>query len=575
MVDVPYALDGPALRSWVRGCVVAFDHCRDEINELNVFPVADSDTGTNLCHTIRSAGEAVESLYTVQSDPVGQADVTGPAPSTAEVAAALAAGAVAGARGNSGVILSQVLRGIAAACGGGDLDAKALTVALGRAVELVNQAVSTPIEGTIITVLRSASRTAEQVRDSADGLGGFVSAVAESAAAALARTPQQLAVLGESGAVDAGGRGLLVLLDSLVEAVTGARPERPVFRRRSAVESFGRSGQPITTLTLARAEEAARVSRPEDHCAAGVEDYEVMYLLDLPGDASGVTALRERLEHLGNSVVIVGDGDGGWSVHVHCEDAGAAVEAGLELGRPRRIRITNFGLEDQARERGALPKLEGRAVLAVVTGAEAAELFAAEGAEVLLCDGPPRPGDLLNAIVRTRVGEVIVLPNGVVPAEDLVAVGATARDHGHQVHLLPCGSMVQGLASLAVHDPHRPTTDDAYTMAEAAAGTRAATLRIAEERALTWAGTCEPGDALGMIGGEILVVEKRPEQAAQTLIDLMLGTGGELVTILVGSGAAETLADSVTEHVRRHHPATELMLYPGGQGDDILQIGVE
>ncbi|MDG3014037.1 DAK2 domain-containing protein [Speluncibacter jeojiensis] len=575
MVDVPLALDGPVLRSWVRDCVDAFECCRDEINELNVFPVADSDTGTNLCHTIRSAAEAVETLYAPRPDASSRDEVSRPAPSTAEVATALATGAVAGARGNSGVILSQVLRGIAAASGGGDLDAKALTVALGRALELVNQAVSTPVEGTIISVLRAASGTAEQVRDSADGLGVFVRAVAESAAAALERTPHQLAVLGESGAVDAGGRGLLVLLDCLVEVVTGARPARPVFRRRSAVEAPGRSGQPITTLSLARADEAGREMRPEEHCAAGVEDYEVMYLLDLPGDASGVPVLRERLEQLGNSVVIVGDGDGGWSVHVHCEDAGAAVEAGLELGRPRRIRITNFGLEEQARERGALPRLEGRAVLAVVTGVEAAELFAGEGAEVLLCDGPPGPADLLNAIVRTRVGEVVVLPNGVVPAEDLVAVGAAARDHGQQVHLLPCGSMVQGLASLAVHDPHRAITDDAYTMAEAAAGTRAATLRIAEERALTWAGTCEPGDALGMIGGEILVVEKRPEQAAQTLIDLMLGTGGELVTILTGSGASESLADSLTEHVRRNHPATELMLYPGGQGDDILQIGVE
>ncbi|MGW6693193.1 DAK2 domain-containing protein [Rhodococcus sp. NPDC054953] len=537
-------LDGAALRRWAWGCVEGLTGRCEDINRLNVFPVPDSDTGTNILFTMRSAVDAAASV------PDG-------APSSA-VAAALARGAVTGARGNSGVILSQVLRGIAEVARGERLDVAAVRNALNEAAVLAAEAISTPVEGTIVTVLRHAAAAADD-RPAGAALGAVVTAAAEAAVEALARTPEQLAELGRAGVVDAGGLGLVVILDALVGVVTGTVPDR--------------SGLALDAPVTAGAAPVA----PPAPCAGdhSGQDYEVMYLLT-DSDARRVGTLRLRLGDLGDSVIIVGDGAGAWTVHVHCVDPGAAVEAGLEAGSVRRVRIACFALDAlRGSRQAAHPPTTGRRILAVVDGDGAADLFAAEGARVLRANPPVTPQRLLTAIRGLDCAEVLVLPNGALPAQELVTVGAAARDDHRSVLLLPTSSTVQGLAALAVHDDGRAAADDAFAMSEAAAATRWGSVRVARERALTLMGTCAAGDGLGLIGHEVVVIAADAADAGRRLLDQVLGIGGELVTLLVGAQAPAVLADALVDHVALHHPGVEVHVYPGGQDGDLLQVGVE
>ncbi|NUS45124.1 MAG: dihydroxyacetone kinase, partial [Mycobacteriaceae bacterium] len=302
------------------------------------------------------------------------------------------------------------------------------------------------------------------------------------------------------------------------------------------------------------------------------QHFEVMFLID-DTDADRMSVLRKRLEQLGDSVVVVEDGSGTWSSHVHCRDAGAVIDAGVAAGTLRRVRITCFALEALRAPSSAEPGARG--ILAVVAGDQAARLFEAEGATVLRGDDPVGGTDLLAAIRAMPHREVLVLPNGALPAQDLLAVGVAARDGDRDVLMLPSSSMVQGLASLAVHDPGRIAVDDAFTMSEAAAGTRWGSLRVATERALTLVGTCAAGDGLGLVGREVVVVAPDPVEAGMLLIDRVLALGGELVTLLVGAQAPADLAERLHDHVMASHPGVDVVVYPGGQREDLLQLGVE
>ena len=547
-------LDASALRDWAHTAVSDLITHIDEINRLNVFPVADSDTGTNMLFTMRSA------LAEANSES-GSGDV-------ADVAAALSAGALNGARGNSGVILSQILRGIAdvtaAAAADSELleiDAAMLGAALRHAVDLVVSSMGgQEIPGTIVSVLRSAAGALEQCADGGEGLATAITAAADAAAIALEKTPEQLDVLANAGVVDAGGRGLLVLLDAFTSTITGQAPARAVYepspRRLPAVTAAG-------------------------HPAP---QFEVMYLLG-GCDAAGADALRDRLSQLGESVAIAAsasDAVDGYSVHVHTDDAGAVVEAGLAFGSPRRIQISALSSGAAGLPSGSWTR--ERAVLAVVDGDGAAELFAGEGACVLRPD--PDAGDpttavsahhLLRAVVDTGAAQVMVLPNGYVAAEELVAGCTAATGWGVDVVPLPTGSMVQGLAALAVHEPDRQAVDDGFTMARAAGAARHGSVRLATEQALTFAGPCQPGDGLGIAGDEVLIVAKDVASAAIGLIDLLLAAGGELVTVLVGAGVeANAPVQTILErHVHDHHPGTELVIYNTEHRGDALLIGVE
>ncbi len=515
-----------AARRWARESVAALAQDRAALDRINVYPVADGDTGTNLLHTMRSALAAVEPEHSAAS-PLG------------EVLTALAEGALAGARGNSGMLLSQVLRGVAEQLRDAmAMDGPALRAALHHADRLARDAIAEPADGTMLSVLHAAAEGAAATSGSA-GLGEPVRAATLAAISALERTTAQLPALAEAGVVDAGGRGLVVLLDALHSVVHGVRlaPEPPT----------------------------GRIDFPAEH---GGYAYEVMYLL-ADAEPSGVDRLRIALAEFGDCVSVVGDGAGAWAVHVHCDDIGGAIEAGIETGRPSRIRVQRF-----ADQTAAHPV--GHAILACVAGDELAELFRAEGAEVFaLNPADPSVPELVAAIEGTRAAHVVLLPNGETITESAELAAKRAVRDGRDVVVVPTASPVQGLAALAVHDPSRRSPDDAVVMAEAAAATRRGELRIAESEALTWSGRCVPGDVLGLVDGEVVLMGRDFLAVARDLVDRMLAAGGELVTVLVGDDTPDPVPRQLVDYLAKHRPEVECVCYPAGGSSAALLLGVE
>ncbi|MGW0806939.1 DAK2 domain-containing protein [Nonomuraea sp. NPDC002799] len=511
-------LDPPAVRRWARLAADALGRARTEIDALNVFPVADGDTGTNLHLTMLSAAEAVESL----PDDVDAAVVW----------QTLSYGAMVGARGNSGVIVSQALRGLAEVL----KDGHDLRAGLLRAAVLAREAVARPVEGTVLSVLESAARA---VQGMDGGLHEVARRAAGAARAALRRTPDQLEVLARSGVVDAGGAGAAIMLETLAAVITGSRTDRYEV--------------PAPT---------ARVS-PMTEVGAG---YEVMYLLD--ADDRAVAGLRAELDAMGDSLVVVG-GEGLWNVHVHVPEAGPAVEAGLRSGRPHRIRITYLA---ERTHRGSA----ARGVVAVAAGDGIAALFEESGAVVVRREPGSRPAlAAMLAAIREAGGEVAVLPNDEGVRAVAAAAAEIAREDGVAVSVLPTKATVQGLAALAVHDPLRRFDDDVVAMTDAAGHTRYGHLAVADKDAFTSAGLCRPGDVLGMIDGDVAVIGGSLDSVATMVVDRMVAGGGELVTLVTGSAAPTGLAARVEEHLGRARPDVDLVVYDGEQGGYPLLIGVE
>ncbi|MEU2158439.1 DAK2 domain-containing protein [Streptomyces sp. NPDC019396] len=522
-------LDALVVRTWCVLALEALGREREELDAINVYPVADGDTGTNLYLTVESASRAVNAVFAGASA----------APGLGDAMRAMAHGALIGARGNSGTILAQLLRGMTEVLveqGGG------VAAALRRAARSAREAVAHPVEGTILSVATAAGSAAVPDDDDPAALAAAYAGARQ----ALRETPRQLDVLGRAGVVDAGGQGLLAVLGALVQAVTGDTPVRlPAARLASPAH-------PV-------------VAEP---CADGGPAFEVIYLLE--AEDSAVARLRTRLDGLGDSLVVVG-GDGLWNVHVHVDDAGAAVEAGVEAGRPYRIRITHFDTPSPAESREPAQ----RAVVAVVPGEGLAALCETAGATTVLArpGEPLASGELVEAIRRAHAREVVLMPNDPELRHTASAAAEQARAEGVRVALIPTRSAVQGIAALAVHEPARRFDEDVVAMTSAAGATRYGELAVAERQSFTSAGVCQAGDVLGLIDGDVAVIGEDLASTAETVLDRMLSAGGELVTLVLPDDAPPGLADRLEAHVRRRHLAVDTAIH-GGAGAPLM-IGVE
>lgn len=590
-------LDAAAVRRWCDGGLDALRAHQREIDELNVYPVPDGDTGTNLVLTLTAAREALAA--------------TPEEPGPGVPMRRMARGALLGARGNSGVIVSQILRGMAdsfaaaVAVRGGEL-----ARALRTATDAAYAAVARPVEGTVLSVVAAAAEAAGRIRS--DNLVAVAREAARAATEALARTPQQLPVLAQAGVVDAGGRGLCLLLDALVAAVDidGRHPgERSAHARTPDRHDHGESPPDD------RSEECRRIGheesawpnesgdagppkeggdgehrhgehRQEEHRhgehrhgeqrdrRSGGErrggetttGYEVQYLLDATDAAVG--RLRATLADIGDSLVVVGTGEGDpptWNVHVHVTEIGPAIEAGVEAGRPYRISV--IPLTDRR------PRADSRGAVVVAAGDGLTALFEAEGAVVV--DRNPSTAEMLTAVAATGARSVVLLPND--PNTHAVAKEAAreAETTGVRVSVVPTRSPVQALAALAVRDPQRPFDDDVIAMAEAAGACRYGEVCTAQRDAFTVAGQCRAGDLLGLVDGEVHVIGGDLAEMGRLLLDRMLGGGGELVTLVLGADAPPGFEDELRGHVHRMWPFVELQCYAGGQPRYHLLAGVE
>ncbi|MEV0980013.1 DAK2 domain-containing protein [Streptomyces sp. NPDC049915] len=556
MAQVPQTFfDALAVRTWCSLALDAVGRAREEIDAINVYPVADGDTGTNLYLTLESAAGAVEAVFAGYETGGGR-------PSLADAVHAMAHGALIGARGNSGTILAQLLRGMSQvlAAQGDDshADGPGLRRALRRAADSARQAVAHPVEGTVLTVAAAAADAAEGAGEAGGDCGTVARAAYDGARTALAATPGQLAALEHAGVVDAGGRGLVAVLGALVETFTGETPTDPDGHPRGPGETL--------------------IACPDAGAApdAGGPAFEVIYLLEAGDDA--VARLRRRLDALGDSLVVVG-GDGLWNVHVHVDDAGAAVEAGVEAGRPYRIRITHFGAGDAHTAHGERPPRERaqRAVVAVVPGEGLAGLYTGAGATTVLArpGEPPASGELVEAVRRAHAREVVLLPNDPELRHTAAAAAEQARTEGIRVALIPTRSAVQGIAALAVHEPDRRFDEDVVSMTSAAGATRYAEVTVAEHESWTTAGICQAGDVLGLIDGDVAVIGADVTATAETVLDRMLAAGGELVTLVLGDEAPDGVTDHLQTRVRETYLAVDTVVYRGGRQGALLLIGVE
>lgn len=535
----------PALDLLLRWCdltVRALGEAREEIDALNVYPVPDGDTGTNLYLTFEAARQALR-------DSAPESLVT--------ALAVFGRGALLGARGNSGVILSQLLRAGAEQLLRGDVTkpGQLLADTLTHAADAAYAAVGEPVEGTILTVARVAGEAAQTAAhgcpdDLSAQMGHVITAAAVAAREALERTPDQLEVLRRAGVVDAGGRGLCVILDAAETALTGRRAA-PVVRHIPVVSMPVKAGADLS----------------EDG-----PSYEVMFLLDAQDDA--ILPLRQRLGGLGDSLVVVG-GDGLWNVHVHVDDVGAAIEAGIEAGRPHRVRVTHFA--EQVSQAAATRTTGPRGVVAVAAGPGLLDLFADAGA-VVVSGGPGQralTGEILDAMQRTGAREVIVLPNDGDTIAVAEAAAQAARDLGIRAAVIPTRAQVQGLAAIAVHEQGRSFDDDVVHMTSAAGQARYGAVTIAARDAMTSAGPCKTGDVLGVVNGDFALVGSDLRRVAIEVVDRLLGGGGELVTLVSGHEDSGELAAAVEQHIVNLRPDVEVLTYRGGQQRYPLLMGVE
>ncbi len=530
---MPLTLRPDAFRAWTQLCVAALSEARAEIDALNVFPVPDSDTGTNAYLTFVAGADAVEALG-------GDVELT-------TVLKAYTDGLLLGAKGNCGVIMSQLVRACLRSLDtGAELTATDVARSFRAAADAAYAAVGRPVEGTILTVAAAAAGGAEAAAaDGVDGRAAFARA-GRAAREALARTPMQMERLARAGVVDAGGRALVVVLDATEQAFTGRVPERIVHQ------------VPVPTAAAG------------DDLVEGGPAYEVMYLLEADDDR--VMPLRAALDGLGDSLVVVG-GDRLWNVHVHVDDVGAAIEAGLAAGRPYRIAVTHFA-DQIARQRTVQ---RSRVVVVATTGAGMADLCREAGAQVLefTRTEPLVIGQMRAALVGAGTDEVVVLPNNSRYVGLFEAAAKEIRQDGIRVAVIPTIAQVQGLAALAVHDPGISFDDDVVTMSSAAAHTQHGAITVATAPGMTMVGPCEAGDVLGVVGGDFAFVGSELDQVACDVVDRLLSPGIEMLTLVTGADTEPGLAEKVGRHVKDQRVDVDVVVYDGGQEHYPLFVAVE
>jgi uncharacterized protein len=553
-------LDATGLRAMVEAYTQALAAHREPINRLNVYPVPDGDTGTNMSLTMMSVSE----------------DVAAAPDDLAAVCKAISHGSLMGARGNSGVILSQILRGLVSVVGEtGGCDGPTLARALRSASDAAYQAVMRPVEGTILTVVRAAADGAEAAvaADGGAALAVVLEAARAAAADALEHTPEQLPVLAEAGVVDAGGTGLLLLVDVMLHVVDGrAVPEPRV--GEGAVRSDAHLVRPTPDVEAG-------------HGGGDVSDlrYEVMYFLEAPDES--IPAFKDVWAGIGDSIVVVG-GDGIWNCHIHTNDIGAAIEAAVDAGRPRQIRVTD--LAEQVEEERWVREATGSdlvevpphvtepvptAVVAVAAGDGIKRIFYSLGVQGIVAGGQsmnPSTADLLAAVEAVPAEQVVILPNN----KNIIPVAEQVDAHTERVvRVVPTRGIAEGFAALMGYDPEAPADENAKEMAALSANVVAGEVTQAVRDSISEAGPITEGDYLGIARDGIKVVASSVADAACALLDILVGDDHEIVTVIEGEGATAADTRRITEWLDDHRPGVSPEVHHGGQPLYPYLFGVE
>ncbi|WP_066912702.1 DAK2 domain-containing protein [Millisia brevis] len=533
------------------------DH-RDLLDATNVFPVADGDTGTNLTHTLGAIAAAVAGTEGADA---------------AAVLRAAARASALGARGNSGILISLFLAGMAANDAAANDAAAGIELAAGlrAAAARMRSGLAQPAEGTILSVAEAA----------ADGAADRVTGALAAARAALIDGPQRLPVLAGAGVVDAGGLALVLILEALAAALA------------DSPDGLCDGAADCPHAALARhTPQGAPDRRPVAPCdsvpaVAAVPRFEVMYRVT--ATAAAVETLFGDLDRLGDSVAMVALDADAHVAHVHTDVPGAAVEAGIRAGGLADIRIEVLPPEPSQHPEStetpepAAPSASpdrpdsagSSVVLAFVVGAGCARLFASAGALAYRLDRRDGLREVAALLDERPADRVLVLPNGLLGNDRVARVAHLIRERGAAVDLLWSASTVQGLAALSVHDPQRSPAEDLYALSAAVAGTRWGTITRSRTRVLTGIGLAEAGRVLARLGVEVVAIGSDPVLVTCRLLDRFLDTGGEVVTVLSGLAAPPGLESGLRRHLEAVHPGVEVTVLDGGMPDDMVAVGVE
>ena len=540
-----------ATMEWFRDALAMH---RDVINQLNVYPVPDGDTGTNMALTL-------ETVVT---------EVSAAGDQMSEVCHAISHGSLMGARGNSGVILSQILRGLAETVAtAGHVDPPVLAGALKKASVAADEAVSTPVEGTILTVVRDvANAAAEAVEEGVDGLIQMVEGCQQAGRASLDRTPELLPQLARANVVDAGGAGFLLFLDAMATAMDGRPlPDPPPVDPTAGVGA-----------AVAGADDPHGV----DDDADGTR-YEVMFFLEADDDRIG--DFRSAWEALGDSIVVVG-GDGLWNCHIHSNDIGASIEAGIGVGRPYDIRVTDLFEQVEHVESltaaeigGTVTTIAGEpvhtAVVAVSVGAGVHRIFESLGVRAVIAGGQtmnPSTEHFVQAVEQLDAAEIVLLPNN----KNIVPVAERVDDCTDAVvRVVPTKGIAEGLVALMAYDPSATADQNQEAMADAASEVVTGEVTQAVRDTESELGPIAAGQWLGLDRAGLRVVAQGAAQAAIGLLAEIIDDGHELVTVIAGADAASAEVGEVSSWLAEHHPAIEVEIHEGNQPLYPFYFGVE
>lgn len=532
-------LDGAGLKEIIMACTAYLDAQKSDVDALNVFPVPDGDTGTNMSLTMQAAAREVQRA---SGSTVG------------EVADALATGSLMGARGNSGVILSQFYRGMARKLAGRTVAGNSdLALALQEGVNTAYRAVMRPVEGTILTVAKEAARKAMECSADTANPEEFLAAVLAAAQAALARTPELLPVLRQAGVVDAGGKGFVVLLEGAVRFLRGE----------------AQIGPPAPAETKIAGQSSAKTDLIYPYCTE---------LLLRGGRAAGAEEKVKRfLQQLGDSLLVVGAGDV-LKVHVHTDDPGAVLSFCRQWGEMRDIKIDNMRYQHRSvhpelvAAPGGAPQpggeeecRPGAGVVAVVMGDGLAELFASLGVHAVVPGGQtmnPSTEDLAKAAISLAADRVIILPNN---GNIIMAAEQVKELTGQEIHVVPTRSIPEGVAAMVAFDSGLPAAEAAAGMARAAKEVKTGEVTYAVRDSQYCGGAVREGDIIGLRNREIKSVGSSPEHVAAALFEEMVDEETSLLTLYYGADVKKEALDELVHRLEVAYPECGVEAYRGGQ----------
>ena len=518
------------------------------VNSLNVFPVPDGDTGTNMGMTIENGAKEV-------------ADRS--ASTVGEVAAIFAKGLLMGARGNSGVITSQLFRGFSQSVKGKDeLDGQALALAFQSGVEVAYKAVMKPVEGTILTVSRGAAIGAKKKAEATNDAVEVMKAALEGAKAALAKTPDMLPVLKEVGVVDSGGQGLVFIYEGFLSALTG---------EYIASEDF--QATPATMTEMINAEHHKSVA---GHVAT--EDITFGYCTEIMvALKQGPTYVkdfdydefRNYLNELGDSLLVVND-DEIVKVHVHTEDPGLVMQEGLKYGSLVKVKVDNMRNQHEAQlekeEKASKPAEEKEyAIIAVVAGDGLAEIFKAQGVDYIISGGQtmnPSTEDFIKAVDQVNARNIIFLPNN---KNIFMAAQSAAEVLEQPTTVIETRTLPQGLTSLLAFDSGKTIEENHERMTAALSDVVSGSITTAVRDTTIDGLEIHENDNLGMVDGKILVSNPDMLTTLKATFAKMLDEDSEIVSIYIGEDGDEELANGLAQDLMEEYEDLEVEIHQGNQ----------